>query len=119
MTSRFDLITIDTPDTDNLAGFWCAALGLVETEREDGDRWLVLSDATTGTRRIGLQKGVHAGGGTHLDLVCEMSEFAAEVERLVGLGARLVRPVRTEPYGHIANLADPDGNVFDLNAYAS
>ena len=45
------------------------------------------------------------------------AEFDAELERLVGLGATLVEPPRREPYGSIANLADPDGNPFDLCAY--
>jgi predicted enzyme related to lactoylglutathione lyase len=40
-----------------------------------------------------------------------------ELERLVGLGARLATPARREPYGSIANLVDPDGNPFDVCAY--
>jgi predicted enzyme related to lactoylglutathione lyase len=39
------------------------------------------------------------------------------VARVVALGATLERPVRREPYGSIANLADPDGNLFDVVAY--
>lgn len=116
MTVRFDLVTIDTPDTNRAARFWSAALGLHETEREDVDRWIVLSSAD-GTRRIGLQRGAHRPGGIHLDLACPVAEFAAEVDRLVGLGAALVRPVRVEAYGSIANLTDPDGNAVDLCAY--
>jgi predicted enzyme related to lactoylglutathione lyase len=113
---RFDLITIDTPDTERLARFWRTALALIEVEREDVDRWIVLADAD-GTRRIGLQRGESRRGGLHLDLACDAGSFGAEVERLVGLGATLLRPVRVEPYGSIANLADPDGNAFDLCAY--
>ena len=116
MYSSFDLVTIDSPHPTALAGFWCAALGLHETQREDGDRWLVLSDIT-GTRRLGLQRGDHRPGGTHLDLACGPDEFTGEVARLVSLGARLVEPPRHEQYGSIANLVDPDGNQFDLCAY--
>lgn len=116
MSSRFDLVTIDTPNVDRAGAFWCAALGLHEVEREDVDRWVVLADAE-GVRRIGLQRGSARPGGVHLDLVCTIAEFDVEVERLVSLGARLVRPVRVEPYGSIANLADPDGYEFDLCAY--
>lgn len=116
MSSALDLITIDSPQPDVLATFWCAALALHETQREDGDRWLVLSDAT-GVRRMGLQRGKHRPGGIHLDLACRPYEFAAEVARLVALGAVPVTPPRDEPYGSIANLADPDGNQFDLCAY--
>lgn len=116
MSTRFDLVTIDTPDVDHLAGFWSAALELVEVEREDVDRWVVLADRA-GVRRIGLQRGTHRPGGTHLDLACDPADFDDEVARLLALGATLIAPARREPYGSIVNLADPDGNAFDLNAY--
>ena len=116
MAAAFDLVKIDSPQPDRLAAFWCAALALREVEREDGDRWLVLADAG-GVRRIGLQRGRHQPGGVHLDLACAVDEFDAEEARLVQLGARIVSPARHEPYGSIVNLADPDGNAFDLCAY--
>lgn len=116
MPACFDLVTVDTPDVDRLASFWAAALDLVEVEREDVDRWVVLADRD-GVRRIGLQRGTHRPGGTHLDLACGPVDFGSELERLCALGARLVGPARREPYGWIANLVDPDGNAFDLNAY--
>ena len=116
MAAKFDLVTIDSPGTDALADFWSAALDLVELQREDGDRSIVLG-SPDGQRRIGLQRGVHVRGGVHLDLECALHEFDAEVDRLIGLGASEFRPPRTEPYGRIANLADPDGNLFDLCAY--
>lgn len=116
MSASFDLVTIDSPDTGRLAAFWCAALGLHETEREDGDRWVVLSSADR-VRRIGLQRGAHRPGGTHLDLVCAPAELNAETARLTSLGATVLVPARHEPYGSIVNLADPDGNPFDLCAY--
>ncbi|MEY4231675.1 MAG: hypothetical protein RLZZ362_2524 [Actinomycetota bacterium] len=116
MVSRVDLVTIDTPDTDRLAGFWRAVLDLVESEREDVDRWIVLSDAD-GVRRIGLQRGAHRAGGVHLDLACGTDEFEAERARVLALGATETRAPRVEPYGAIANFADLDGNLFDLCAY--
>lgn len=112
--TRFDLVTIDSPNPDVLARFWCEALGLRELEREDGDRWVVVGDHE---RRIGVQRGAHRPGGLHLDLACEVGEFEAEVIRLVALGAIALSPPRRESYGSIANLADPDGNPFDLCAY--
>ena len=116
MRSRFDLVTIDTPRPGLLAAFWCAALGLHETEREDGDRWVVLGDSD-GNRRIGIQRSAHTPGGIHIDLACGPAEFDEEVARLTGLGAVLRSPTRTESYGRIANFADPAGNAFDLCAY--
>ena len=53
----------------------------------------------------------------HLDLACAPDEFDVELARLVDLGATQLGEPRREPYGSIANLADPDGNPFDLCAY--
>jgi predicted enzyme related to lactoylglutathione lyase len=117
MSARFDLVTIDTAHTERLAAFWCAALVLHESQREDDGRWIVLSEAD-GLRRIGLQHGVHRPGGPHLDLICDRADFDLERARLIALGAVERRPPRAEPYGVIANLADPDGNLFDLCAYS-
>ena len=116
MSTVFDLVTIDAERPDVLAEFWRGALALVELEREDGDRWQVLGHAD-GRRVLGLQKGTHRVGGMHLDLACTMADFATEHGRLEGLGARTVRAPRHEPYGSIVNLADPEGNLFDLCAY--
>lgn len=116
MPSSFDLVTLDSPQPDAAAAFWSAALRLHETEREDGDRWIVLSDAQ-GVRRIGIQRGSTRPGSMHLDLACAPHEFDAEFDRLVSLGASAVSSPRYEPYGSIVNLADPDGNAFDLCAY--
>ena len=107
---------MDSPRPNDAALFWSAALALVESEREDGDRWIVLSDAA-GVRRIGIQRGPQRGGTVHLDLACEPGEFAVECARLLQLGARLASPVRVESYGSIANLIDPDGSLLDLCAY--
>lgn len=116
MSTTFDLVTLDSPAPDVAASFWCAALALHETEREDGDRWIVLSDER-GRRRIGLQRGSARPGSVHLDLVCPLAEFDTERERLVSCGASELVPARSMEYGRIANLADPDGNPFDLCAY--
>jgi len=115
---HFDLVTIDSPRTERLAAFWSAVLGLAESEREDGDRWIVLS-SSDGVRRIGLQRGEHRAGTVHLDLACGPDEFAAERDRILGLGATETRPPRVEHYGSIANFVDLDGNLFDLCAYVA
>jgi predicted enzyme related to lactoylglutathione lyase len=121
MSTSFDLVTFDTPSPRQAAVFWSAVLGLHESECEDGGRWIVLSDSI-GVRRIGLQRGSVRPSSVrpssvHLDLGCDVDEFDAEVARLCALGAHLASAARTEPYGRIANLVDPDGNLFDLCAY--
>jgi predicted enzyme related to lactoylglutathione lyase len=116
MATAFDLVTIDAPRPDVLAAFWRTALGLVELEREDGDRWIVIGHAS-GDRVLGIQRGTARPGGVHLDLACSPEEFDDEVARLLAAGAARTRPDRSETYGLIANLVDPCGYAFDLCAY--
>lgn len=114
--SRLDITTLDSSNTNELALFWASVLGLHEIEREDGDRWILLGNAE-GERIIGFQRGEHKRGSIHLDLSCAVEDFADERKRLLKLGAIETREQRSEPYGRIANFADPDGNLFDLCAY--
>ena len=116
--SRFDIVTLNSPRTNELAKFWAELLGLQEIEREDGDRWILLGN-TNGGRTIGFQCGEHVAGSIHIDLSCSTSDFPNERERILRLGAVETRPMRSEPYGLIANFADVDGNLFDLCAYVS
>ena len=116
--SRFDIVTLNTLRTNELSKFWADLLGLQEIEREDGDRWILLGN-TNGGRTIGFQRGEHLDGSIHIDLSCSTDDFANERERMMQLGAIETRPMRSEPYGLIANFADPDGNLFDLCAYFS
>ena len=113
--SQWDLVTING-DTTKLGEFWSQALDLIELERENIDRWVVYG-THAGTRILGFQRGRQQAGCIHLDLRCAPEDFVAEVARLLSLGARLTGGVRHEPYGSIANLADPQGNLFDLCAY--
>ena len=116
---RFDLVTMDAADSTALAGFWSEACQLEEVEREDDGRWIVLADSS-GARRIGIQRlptPTFHPGRLHFDLAIEPDRLDAEVARLVALGATLLGPVREEPYGAIANLADPEGNRFDVCGY--
>jgi predicted enzyme related to lactoylglutathione lyase len=117
-TSRFDIVTLNTPRTNELSKFWAELSGLKEIEREDGDRWILLGDSNGG-RTVGFQRGEHVKGSIHIDLSCSTHDFANERERILQLGATETRPMRSEPYGLIANFADLDGNLFDLCAYVT
>jgi catechol 2,3-dioxygenase-like lactoylglutathione lyase family enzyme len=116
--SRFDIVTLNSPRTNELAKFWAELLGLQEIEREDGDRWILLGDANGG-RTIGFQRGDHVAGSIHIDLSSSADDFQIERERILRLGAVETRLKRSEPYCLIANFADVDGNLFDLCAYIS
>lgn len=48
----------------------------------------------------------------HLDFM--VTDVERAVERAVGAGALLERPIRDQPYGRIANLADPFGHGICL-----
>ena len=115
--TRFDLVTLNSPSTHASARFWSAVAELHEVEREDVDRWIVLADRH-GVRRLGIQRGPSRRGSVHVDLACDPDLFEEELRRLISLGARVLDEPRVEPYGAIANLADPDGNPFDLCAYS-
>jgi predicted enzyme related to lactoylglutathione lyase len=114
--SNFDIVTLDSPQTNELSQFWAGVLDLHEIEREDGDRWILLG-SVDGRRVMGFQRGLHIAGSIHLDLSCSVADFDAERERILRLGAKETREMRSEPYGRIANFADPEGNLFDLCAY--
>jgi predicted enzyme related to lactoylglutathione lyase len=112
--SRGDLvIVIDVASLDRAAEFWSAALGYVR-EGDGGDRYLSLLPADGAGAEILLQQVPDVKQGKnrmHLDL--RTRDLDAEVDRLTGLGARLVsaEPV-TEAGWRWSVLADPDGNEF-------
>ena len=105
-------IVIDCTNFGEMLAFWSEALHYSPGEPPKSD-WVVLSDP----RRIGpnvslskTQEGPLNDYRLHLDLYA--SDPLAEVERLIGLGAKMVRPPDA---GHdFATLADPDGNLFDV-----
>ncbi|MHC5259604.1 VOC family protein [Streptomyces sp. UC4497] len=74
-------------------------------------------DADTGTglgRRILFQRVPEAKSGKnrlHIDVHAEAGQRAAEVERLTGLGARVLNEVKAQG-GEWAVMADPEGNEF-------
>jgi two-component sensor histidine kinase len=77
----------------------------------------VAADTGTGLgRRILFQRVPEPKTGKnrlHLDLHAGPEQRAAEVERLTGLGARLVREI-SEQGGTWATMTDPEGNEFDV-----
>ena len=113
MPVRIHHIVIDAHDLPALAGFWAEALG-----------WKVLSDRE---REVVVGPDVDApvglcfmpAGGTrkraknrvHLDLTTTADDRDAEIERLVGLGARRVDIGQTGDESWDV-LADPEGNEF-------
>jgi hypothetical protein len=106
-------IVIDCNDFPRMMAFWQAALGY--TPREPAERgWVVLRDPLGTHVNVSLQQVPERRIGKnrlHVDLYT--SNQAAEVERLIALGAtRHARPAaRQEDF---VSLRDPEGNVFDV-----
>ena len=121
-------ITFACEDPDRLAGFWAAALGYVKQEAPPGFMEALLAagrdpngaaaivDPEGRGPRLFFEKKPKSPTTSipiHLDL--NASDREAEVERLVGLGAREVetRTRTTGPYTETWTvMKDPEGNGF-------
>ena len=117
MSIAFAQFVIDCQDPAALAGFWSGVLGVpvdpgaspyFATVGRAGERplrpaWMFIKVPEP---RIGKNR-------VHADLVA--TDWAAEVERVVGLGA--TRVAEFDEYGtRWVTLTDPEGNVFDIGA---
>jgi hypothetical protein len=121
-------ITFACEDPDRLAGFWAAALGYVKQEAppEYMEAWLAAGRDPNGAAAIVDPEGrgprlffekkpktPTTSIPIHLDL--NASDREAEVERLVGLGAREVetKTRTTGPYIETwTEMKNPEGNGF-------
>ncbi|MGW4803292.1 VOC family protein [Kitasatospora sp. NPDC004272] len=108
-------VVLGVADVPRAVAFWTAALGYVP--RGDGDeRWAVLLPPRPGGVQLALGRSespVQVRPRVHLDLYAQdAADQAAEVERLVGLGARRVAWDSYPPDPDFVVLADPDGNRF-------
>jgi hypothetical protein len=115
MTSRIAQCTLDALDVPVQAAFWCAALGLRADPGDEGDAKLYPpDDAPPDVPTIWLQPVSSTKAEKlrlHLDLRPTDGDVDAEVERLVGLGARHADVGQTGNEGFVV-LADPEGNEF-------
>jgi catechol 2,3-dioxygenase-like lactoylglutathione lyase family enzyme len=109
MSIRLGSTVINCADLDAMTDFWCAALALEPNHREPGDRFRVLRGEHVNLSLQVARTPVTARDQMHLDLYSD--EVDAEVERLRGLGAELVRRV-DEPDDTYVVLLDPEGNEF-------
>ncbi len=106
---------IGVSDVADATRFWCAALGYVP--REPGDEtFVVLVPCEGHGARVSLmlsETPVQPEPRVHLDLYAgDAADQAAEVERLLTLGARHVPWDRYPPDADFVVLADPDDNRF-------
>jgi catechol 2,3-dioxygenase-like lactoylglutathione lyase family enzyme len=108
---RIGAIVIHCREFERMAGFWKEALGYVPRAPAT-DGWLVLRDPRGRGPNLSLQareRTRRCRSWLHLDLYT--AEQAAEVDRLIELGARPY-PWRYPPGADYVVLEDPDGNLF-------
>jgi catechol 2,3-dioxygenase-like lactoylglutathione lyase family enzyme len=115
MSNRISSVTVDCLDTRALAAFWTAVLGWTVVDEEDGVISIAAADgAPFGMDLIPVPAGPKVGKNRlHLDLRPVDRDQAAELERLLALGARPVDVGQSDDVSwHV--LADPEGNEFCL-----
>ncbi len=114
MTSQLATVVIDSTDPTALAGFWKEVLGWVAVEEDDTG----VSLAAPGTRMPALDilrvpEAKEGKNRLHLDLRADGLTTAAELERLLALGARRADVGQAQDATWVV-LADPEGNEFCL-----
>ena len=105
-------VVIRVDDVERQKAFWTAALGYVAREGDDEDFALLRPRSGTGPN-VSLdcvRSTLQIPPRIHLDLYAE--DQAAEVERLVGLGATEVHWDKRPADADYVILADPEGNRF-------
>ncbi len=115
MANRITALAVDCSDGRRLAEFWTAVLGWVITDSdEDGSVSIKASpDAGWGIDFLVVPDGPkRAKNRLHIDLNATDRDQAAELERLLSLGARHVDIGQVDVSWHV--LADPEGNEFCL-----
>ena len=112
------LVVLGVGDIRRASEFWRQALGYVPRDGElgPGDDWIVLLPADGRGTALGLgtsESPVQAHPRVHLDLhVATAAEQAAEVARLVSLGAQRVDWDLYPESPDFVVLADTEGNRF-------
>jgi hypothetical protein len=109
MALRIGAVVINCADIDLLTGFWARALDLVPGPLTGRGKFRVLRGARVNVSLQVADIPVATRDQMHLDLYTD--DQAAEVHRLMALGARHVRDHHDSDDDYVV-LADPEGNRF-------
>lgn len=117
MTLSISTITLDCDDVATVAGFWSEALD-IPLDPEPTEYFASLNRQGAALPRflfIKVPERKTAKNRLHLDLVTDAAPRAAEIDRLVALGATHVAD--HDEWGHSwVVLTDPEGNEFCVAA---
>jgi predicted enzyme related to lactoylglutathione lyase len=113
MTIRLGSTVINVADLEPMTRFWSLALHLSPSSNDPADDFRVLRGEHVNVSLQRARTPVTARDQMHLDLYTDGQ--AAEVARLTGLGARVVRHVQ-EPDDDYVVMTDPEGNEFCVAA---
>jgi catechol 2,3-dioxygenase-like lactoylglutathione lyase family enzyme len=112
---RIGSVVLGVSDVPRAAAFWMDALGYIARDEIEDD-WVVLVPANGTGTQLSLGRSetpVQEHPRIHLDLYAgDADDQAAEVERLVSLGAQHVDWDLYPEDADFVVLADPDGNRF-------
>lgn len=111
VTPKIVAITLDCTDAHAVATFWAAALGRDVGEGASADYAAI--PGTPPLMFFSVPEAKTVKNRMHLDL--ESADVAAEVTRLIALGARHLADFDEHGFSW-TTLADPEGNEFDIVA---
>ena len=119
MTLRLANIVFDCDDTLKVAHFWAAALDLpLDEGATENFASIALTDPTSPSwffARVPEPKT--AKNRCHVDLHTEdRPSVQTETDRLVALGATVIRPPKEEYGTYWSTLQDPEGNELCIGA---
>jgi catechol 2,3-dioxygenase-like lactoylglutathione lyase family enzyme len=113
---RVGSVVVGARDVRRAAEFWCRALGYVPRDGEIEETWAVLSPTEGAGPNISVglsETPPQEFPRVHLDLYAgDAADQAAEVARLIGLGARRVDWPHYPENADFVVLADPEDNIF-------
>ncbi|QNE18037.1 VOC family protein [Kribbella qitaiheensis] len=112
MSLTLEHVVFDCTDAAALAGFWAQVLQ-TQVDAEANEFFATVNKGADGPALMFIQVPEKREGKNRLHVDFATTGWAAEVDRIVGLGAKRVGEF--DEFGaHWVTLADPEGNVFDL-----
>jgi predicted enzyme related to lactoylglutathione lyase len=109
-------VVLGADDVERALAFWGQVLGYDTVRFEGDDAFVILRPPSGDGTRVAIQRSEvppQEHPRVHLDLVvADADEQAAEIERLVGLGATRVDWALYPPDPDFVVLADTEGNRF-------